>query len=571
MLRSQAFAWLFLSLSTLSACSDKDDNPEPSALSQAASCESAGLQHGESKQMDFFTQSKVSFGESCEAKKVSVAVQCENGELIRESDLDLYTRCELDPPANCAEAGLKDGEQRAETAYLFAEVPYGESCEDSKIVQTTSCSNGIVTVDQSDYQFRECRMAEPKSCDEIGLSHGESRKDKLYTSESVPFGDSCQAGERISRCDNGKVTIENEHFQFADCAPEEPLHCENADLKHGESRVDDVFSQSSAIDSSICDEARSMMTISCFNGKTTIDGANPSDFPFPSCTLREPLDCVDDDMTHGETINYPLFSQEQLPYGQSCDSVRKDREKTCFDGKVSFSGTSAAEYPYTSCQVQDPANCEVEGLAHGESVAIDQQFSRVFATEGMCSDFLGEQIRTCDNGQMKTTQGQEFQYQSCKDPFGDDFDLQYWVYQDGEFQAPWDSSNPSAVTAPETLRPVTESCRVASQKALNEALSDDEVNQLFAQIYALGGTQKLTLVTSDTGELRPESKYAQRDRAAYFWHWNQDRKLPSLAMSRFDRGTWVWESNVYRERCTHPDLKEMKRYLKYAIQRLKAK
>jgi hypothetical protein len=43
---------------------------------------------------------------------------------------------------------------------------------------------------------------------------------------------------------------------------------------------------------------------------------------------------------------------------------------------------------------------------------------------------------------------------------------------------------------------------------------------------------------------------------------------PSLAMSRFQQGSWVWEVIASPGECLQPDTRDIQRYLDYVITRL---
>ena len=149
---------------------------------------------------------------------------------------------------------------------------------------------------------------------------------------------------------------------------------------------------------------------------------------------------------------------------------------------------------------------------------------------------------------------------------------QYWIFNNGTFVPPWDAVPYDKTNTVHQPTDLAASCRQESESQLRLALAVESVQDLFNTAFALGATQKLIVVTTDTGSLAPIGKVDEKDydRSAYFWHWNQDNRIPSVASSQFDRGVWVWvwESTVSKGECTHPSLNAMREYLQYSVKRL---
>ncbi len=64
---------------------------------------------------------------------------------------------------------------------------------------------------------------------------------------------------------------------------------------------------------------------------------------------------------------------------------------------------------------------------------------------------------------------------------------------------------------------------------------------------------------------------ASLDREPYFWHWNEDGRVPSVALSNYRRGSFVWEVVASPERCMQPPSQTVLDYLNYAARRLSLK
>ena len=61
-----------------------------------------------------------------------------------------------------------------------------------------------------------------------------------------------------------------------------------------------------------------------------------------------------------------------------------------------------------------------------------------------------------------------------------------------------------------------------------------------------------------------------RSRKAYFWHWDEEG-FPYPLLNDFKKGTWIWESTLWKRGCEHPDLEEVKMYLDYLTRRNKGR
>lgn len=104
-------------------------------------------------------------------------------------------------------------------------------------------------------------------------------------------------------------------------------------------------------------------------------------------------------VTHGNSVT--AYQASTVPYGSSCAS----ETRTCNDGTLS--GT----YTYSSCSVNSPANCTLDGatVAHGESRAF---YSTQTAPSGqLCSSYA--ESRTCTNGTLSGSATYEFASCGC--------------------------------------------------------------------------------------------------------------------------------------------------------------
>lgn len=531
-------------------------------------CDEAGLNDGETRVQEAYLLNEVRFNESCEDIKTTQTLTCTNGKLTNDQPDYVFTECKSAEPRNCELNGetIKDGETKKISVYLEALVAYNESCETHKRDQTYTCEDGILTHDGPEVSYPGCKQEDAKSCDQITLengeplTHGKTIEETLFSTESVAYDSECRSGTRITKCENGEAIITSgAEFKYTACQKQEAQNCERVGLDHGETSNEVVYKLATAIAPQTCESLSGNIVTTCINGTTKVseDSVTRTEFPHSMCEELQPKNCETEGLNHGETINLEVFSSEVVSPALGCDSVKDVRSKTCVDGKIEYSGASLTDYPYETCEIT--TDCSDVGLNDGESRS-ETLYEKQIDLSGECASAV--KTTTCNNGIAETT-GTDNQHTSCK---AIALSTQYWVHaEDGSFTPPWETDNPTTVDQ-EGINPSLETtaCEVTSREAILEAFNDDEINQLFDQAFGFGATQNFILVVSDIGSLNPEVS-GKRDRYPYFWHWNQSKQVPALSMSRFDRGSWVWEATVHRGTCYQPQIAEMKRYLKYII------
>ena len=492
-----------LPLFFISSCFKRDRKDiKASEITNFVGCPEHGLQHDESKEFLMFNKALVSFGESCESHTKAVMGRCDNGAIYYDNAIGVFESCEVASGLACSDVALLHGHTKTRKVYNTESVPFGETCEDHAATQTVSCDNGQASFDREDYPFLVCSVNEPAACEAAGLIEGQSKRVPGFKRQEVGFGLSCES-------------------------------------EKGE-RI-----------------------LTCTGGQVVTES---TEFKFDNCRVAEAKSCTDENLAHQEERVEIAYRLESAETAEACAAASGERKISCFDGKATI---DIPELKYKTCQVTS-LGCPSIGLKNGESKT-SQGFRPQYFLDSVesCESNRGEIIRSCEEGQIKVDSGAEFAAGDC-DVRGERLESQYWLFDSSGFRAPWKTQTPERFQSEATPSELAQACRVESEAALAEALGDKEVVNLLNKVFAEGGTQKLILVTTDTLNFSPMAKFDDRriDRAAYFWHWNQDNRIPSVASSRYDKGTWVWESTLSKGICTHPTVSEMKRYLRYANERL---
>ncbi|RZA27447.1 MAG: hypothetical protein EOP10_00050 [Proteobacteria bacterium] len=164
--------------------------------------------------------------------------------------------------------------------------------------------------------------------------------------------------------------------------------------------------------------------------------------------------------------------------------------------------------------------------------------------------------------------------------------VQYWVHKkiNGKltFNTPWDEQPGDDIKHNEVgIPPYALTCASEAKEALIQHFNSSVEKQLFADLLSKGVPSALSILVTtvendaDNGQT-PD--LARLDRQAYFWRWhwkNQIRESetgsvktvypkPSLALTRFAEGEWLYEVIASPTKCTLPSRSEMIRYLEYA-------
>ncbi|HYX31968.1 MAG TPA: hypothetical protein VE954_02555 [Oligoflexus sp.] len=150
---------------------------------------------------------------------------------------------------------------------------------------------------------------------------------------------------------------------------------------------------------------------------------------------------------------------------------------------------------------------------------------------------------------------------------------QFWVYRFKNdilsFNTPWDKeAGNGIIRSGANLPAYVIGCLNQAKERFNTLQSQDDIKARFGQVIASGATAKLIFMVNAVPVDGRRNDLRRMDRDAYFWHWMREDLRPSLAMSKFQEGVWVWEVLASPEACEQPDETEMKRYLDYVASRL---
>ena len=150
---------------------------------------------------------------------------------------------------------------------------------------------------------------------------------------------------------------------------------------------------------------------------------------------------------------------------------------------------------------------------------------------------------------------------------------QFWIYRsEGQkllFNNPWDEQPGSEVKRDhEGLPDYAETCLAAAKSRYEELKNKPAIKEKIGQLLLAGASPKLTYLVNVLPTEVKLDRLRRLDRDAYFWHWPQEDKRPSLAMNDFKQGLWVWELIASPNACLQPNELEFKRYLDYTAFRL---
>ncbi|NRA66462.1 MAG: hypothetical protein HRU19_18385 [Pseudobacteriovorax sp.] len=489
---------------------------------------------------------------ACEKKSRNVEIE------PNERDQGLQTGL------SCDRYQLADGQSTTLLTYTVDQVNYGELCSDHAREVTVSCANGSVSFPEGTPSFFTCSEKLPKDCGSENLLHGASKTIDVYMSATVPYGDTCdsvKARQTVS-CEDGAITRDNLEYTHQSCAVEPAASCEQAGLADGESKlIEDQYSAEEVPYGQRCEDIKGTRKITCVNGNISEENAQ---FKYENCTPEPAKNCGVTE--HGDDfVEEGLYSAEQANAPQTCDSLKGKRVRTCDNGLLlKKDGT---EFKFETCKDQNQAqHCPGDGLENGQSKSYPGFLPKMFLQAGFsCDEIKGSVTMTCEEGNTVISSGSEYAESTCDDTV-ELPETQFWMVTDVNWVAPWKTATPDRAMNSTEASVDTLACEAESKSALKTALTDSELRKLIAKAIELGGTEVLTILVSDSGTSMALTK--RRDRGAYYWHWNQDKRTPSVASSNYKLGTWVWESSLSNDVCTHPSVDEMKRYLRYSIKRL---
>jgi hypothetical protein len=150
---------------------------------------------------------------------------------------------------------------------------------------------------------------------------------------------------------------------------------------------------------------------------------------------------------------------------------------------------------------------------------------------------------------------------------------QFWVYRLNReflsFNSPWDKvTGNGIVRSPKDMPDFAKDCLDEARQNFSIIQNQASVKERFGALIGGGATAQLIFLVNVVPVDGRRSDLRRLDRDAYFWHWMREDQRPSLSMSRFQQGSWVWEVIASPSECLQPDPKEIQRYLDYVAMRL---
>jgi hypothetical protein len=150
---------------------------------------------------------------------------------------------------------------------------------------------------------------------------------------------------------------------------------------------------------------------------------------------------------------------------------------------------------------------------------------------------------------------------------------QFWVYRLDQnfvlFNTPWDKvPGHGIIRSPQNMPGYAKNCLEEARQSFSVLQNEDAMKERFGAAIGSGATSQLIYMVNVVPQDGRRNDLRRQDRDAYFWHWTREDTRPSLAMSRFQQGSWVWEVIASPGECLQPDAREIQRYLDYVIARL---
>lgn len=169
------------------------------SVAAAQACRVDGVELAHNTSRAFYSRALVGFGENCLPHVQTRA--CTNGTLSGSSDFN-KTSCTSATSTSCSLGGASVANTASRLFYSVESVAFGSTCTPHSLSRT--CTNGILS-GTSTHPFPTCTVAAASSCvlDGAVVAHNASRT--FYTSDTVPFGQSCSATTvaKSRTCTNG--------------------------------------------------------------------------------------------------------------------------------------------------------------------------------------------------------------------------------------------------------------------------------------------------------------------------------------------------------------------------------
>lgn len=163
------------------------------AADQAASCLFDGrtIAHGES--VAAFATSSVNYGSTCTQESRT----CNNGVL---SGGYTFSSCTIGQPQNCSFNGVTVNHNQSIIAFAAEHVAYGQSC----VSESRTCTNGQLSGSMTATACVVDAAPPARSCVLNGKEIADGSSVTVFTSSSVPNGQTCQTETRS--CSNGVLS-----------------------------------------------------------------------------------------------------------------------------------------------------------------------------------------------------------------------------------------------------------------------------------------------------------------------------------------------------------------------------
>jgi hypothetical protein len=150
---------------------------------------------------------------------------------------------------------------------------------------------------------------------------------------------------------------------------------------------------------------------------------------------------------------------------------------------------------------------------------------------------------------------------------------QFWVYRLNReflsFNSPWDKEAGHAIVlTPTNVPDFARNCLEQAKQNFSIMQHEPAMKERLAALIGAGATAQLIFMVNVVPVDGRRNDLRRLDRDAYFWHWTREDQRPSLSMSIFQKGSWVWEVIASPGECHQPDTKEIPRYLDYVAMRL---
>ena len=269
--------------------------------------------------------------------------------------------CTLNQSTTCTFNGQNVAEGASVKAYLNSSVQNGSPCQ----TQTRNCIKGVLS---GTFAYASCSTAAAASCLFNGQTIADGGSVTAYLASTTAAGASCQSQNR--NCSNGTLSG---GFLYSSCEASPYASClfNGQTISHGSSVT--AFPNSTVAYGAKC----SGQQRTCFNG--ALSGAGD----YATCTVDAAASCLFSGMTVANGQQVTAYASSS---GTTCTPVLR----TCSNGTMSGSGN------YTSCVVNQPASCYLNGV----TIPSGGQQTFYFANSVPMGSTCQAELRSCNNGAL---------------------------------------------------------------------------------------------------------------------------------------------------------------------------